>query len=151
MPGAPFARPHRCHARARHHRERARMRGYLLPEVLCALAVLGLGLLPLASAAVAGLQWLREQAALNQAMRVVAEAAEQQPLGPSASLPTLASRPPSSGLVGPPVLCATTAADATAGRCVPGSRLALAALAVPANASEATSQGLRAIALWLQP
>lgn len=152
MPGAPFARPHRCRKRARHHRQRARMCGYLLPEVLCALAVLGLGLLPPASAAVVGLQWLREQAALNQAMRVVAEAAEQRPLGSSASPLAPASRPASSRLVRPPVLCATVAADATAGRCLPGSRLALAALAVDsATAGGATSRGLRAIALWLRP
>ncbi|CAG9177959.1 hypothetical protein CURE108131_05240 [Cupriavidus respiraculi] len=158
MSATPCAPARRSRAEAHRFRPRSHARGYLLTEVLCALAVLGVGLLSLGGAAVVALPWLREQAVLAQAMRVAAEAAEQHPWratapsSPPAPLASLASRSVAAGLIGSPRLCAAALAGPAAGGCVPGSRLSVVhLLARSAAPTETAPRDLRAIALWLAP
>lgn len=155
MSATPCAPARRSRAEAHRFRPRSHARGYLLTEVLCALAVLGVGLLSLGGAAVVALPWLREQAVLAQAMRVAAEAAEQHPwqaTAPSSPPAPLASRSVAAGLIGSPRLCAAALAGPAAGGCVPGSRLSVVhLLARSAAPTETAPRDLRAIALWLAP
>lgn len=136
-----------------------RHRGYLLLEALVALAVLGIGLLPLAGLASTTLQWWREPLRIAQALRLAAEGAELAGLaGPDAvpdpvRLPALAEMPG----VPAPRWCASLPANAAQSSCPAGQRVVVVGPLPPASgmrndADAAQSRtALRAIALRLRP
>jgi hypothetical protein len=125
---------------------RARTSGYLLIEALSALAVVGLGLLPLATLGPTGLHWLGEQQAIAHATRIAAEAAELAPLDDSVS-PLSMGQATARQLLR---FCGTAPADADAGACGPGNRLAVVSPLTPA-AGALPSRSLRMVALWIRP
>jgi len=63
MPASSLRRPRRA-------------RGYLLPEAIASVALLGVGLLPLAGMVAAAPGWVRGYSALTQACRAAVEALE---------------------------------------------------------------------------
>lgn len=137
-----------------------RQRGYLLLEALVALALLGIGLLPLARLGPTALQWWREPLLIGQALRLASEGAELAGLaGPEvvpdpARLPALAQ---TQGLP-PPRWCASVPADAAQSGCPAGQRVVVVgplppAPGIRAETGEAANarSALRAIALRLRP
>ncbi|MBO4119650.1 hypothetical protein J5T34_02725 [Cupriavidus gilardii] len=138
-----------------------RHRGYLLLESLVALALLGIGLLPLAWLGPTALQWWREPLLIGQALRLAAEGAElaglaglagHEAVPDLARLPALAQRP---GLPSPR-WCATVPADAQSS-CPAGLRVVVVG-PLPSTPGIRTEAGdappgtaLRAIALRLRP
>lgn len=156
LPWRPDCRPPSCPCLTDRRR---RHRGYLLLEALVALAVLGIGLLPLAGLAPTALQWWREPLRIGQALRLAAEGAELAGLaGPDAlpdpaRLPALARTP---GLP-PPRWCASVPADAAQSSCPAGHRVVVVGPLPPeprigsrADAAQPRT-ALRAIALRLRP
>ncbi|CAG2148814.1 hypothetical protein LMG26411_03413 [Cupriavidus numazuensis] len=101
-------------------------RGHVLAESLCALAVVSIGLVPLASLGTTGLAWLRGHEQLAQAVRSAGEAAEisGMPVAPMNRSHAVSAEGPRTG------------------------RLAMAGLAV---GEPEASASLRGVALWLQP
>ncbi|NSX06513.1 hypothetical protein [Cupriavidus gilardii] len=139
-----------------------RLRGYLLLESLVALALLGIGLLPLAWLGPTALQWWREPLLIGQALRLAAEGAELAELAglagheavpDPARLPALAQRP---GLPSPR-WCATVPADAAQSSCPAGQRVVVvgplpSTPGIRLEAGDAQPRtALRAIALRLRP
>lgn len=127
--------------------------GFILIESLTALAVLGVGLLPLAALAPVALGALRGHEALGQATRAAAELAE---LGD----PGLALSPLQARGIGPNHLrlCQSLASagdEPVLAGCSPGSRLAvvgplsLASSRPTGGAQDAAA--LRVVALWIRP
>jgi hypothetical protein len=101
-------------------------RGHVLAESLCALAIVSLGLVPLASLGTTGLAWLRGHEQLAQAIRSAGESAEVSgmPVAPMNRSNAVSAEGPRTG------------------------KLAMAGLAV---GEPGASASLRGIALWLQP
>ncbi|CAG9185393.1 hypothetical protein [Cupriavidus pinatubonensis] len=101
-------------------------RGHVLAESLCALAIVSLGLVPLASLGTTGLAWLRGHEQLAQAIRSAGESAEitGMPVAPMNRSNAVSAEGPRTG------------------------KLAMAGLAVGEPSAPAS---LRGIALWLQP
>lgn len=127
-------------------------RGYLLIESLTALAVLGIGLLPLATLAPVALSALRQYDALGHATRSAAELAELEN-------PDLALSPLQAGATSPHQLRLCQSIGSAGGEsglagCVPGSRLAVVG-PLPQAPDHLVGPGeraaLRAIALWIRP
>lgn len=124
-------------------------RGFILVESLTALAVLGVGLLPLAALAPFALGTLRGYEALGHATRAAAELAE---LGD----PGLALSPLQARGIGPNDLqLCQSLASAEGGGCSPGSRLAVVGPLSLASSRPAggvrDASALRVIALWIRP
>jgi len=146
--GHPADRPHAPHRAPR---------GYLLIEALAALAVLGIGLLPLAALAPAALGAVRHYEALGHATRAGAELAELE--DPAQVLALLRARGNAGRLH--VRLCdslAFTGDENDEPACAAGPRLAVAgplhARAARAGGTGGTggsSATLRAIALWIRP
>lgn len=128
-------------------------RGFILIESLTALAVLGVGLLPLAALAPVALGALRGYEALGHATRAAAELAE---LGD----PALALSPLQARGIAPDHLrlCQSLASagdEPVLAGCSPGSRLAVVgplSLASSRRAGSAPDAAtLRVVVLWLRP
>lgn len=123
--------------------------GFILIESLTALAVLGVGLLPLAALAPFALSALRGYEALGQATRAAAELAELED-------PDLALSPLQARGIGPNDLqLCQSLASAEDGGCSPGSRLAVVgplslASSRPAGGVRGAA-ALRVVALWIRP
>lgn len=140
-------------------RRRARHRGYLLLESLVALALLGIGLLPLAGLAPMALQWWREPLRIGQALRLAAEGAELAGLAGPDALPDPARLPALARMPGvpPPRWCASVPADAAQSSCPAGQRVVVVGPLPPApgigSGADAAQPrtALRAIALRLRP
>ncbi|WP_420993336.1 hypothetical protein ACKI2N_014450 [Cupriavidus sp. 30B13] len=128
-------------------------RGYLLIEALAALAVLGIGLLPLAALAPLALGTVRHYEALGHATRAGAELAELEAPGQVLALQQARADAGRLHLR----LCdslASAAGEDGAPACVGGPRLAVAGPlpAWPGRAGDAGgSAALRTIALWIRP
>ncbi|WP_043348553.1 type IV pilus modification PilV family protein [Cupriavidus basilensis] len=124
-------------------------RGFILIESLTALAVLGVGLLPLAALAPFALGTLRGYEALGHATRAAAELAEMGD-------PALALSPLQARGIGPNdlQLCQALASAEDSG-CSPGSRLAVVgplSLAWSRRAGGAQdAAALRVVVLWIRP
>jgi prepilin-type N-terminal cleavage/methylation domain-containing protein len=153
-PNAPLRRfvyvPAR-HARGRRFaRVALSLSGYALIEVLTALAIFSVGLLPVASLAPVWLAILREQGIASRALRIADEAAERAPLHDPADVSAL---PPSNAAEeGQLRLCRTPPSDGMTLACLPGMRLAVAGPLQTPGARRTTSQaGLQGIALWVSP
>lgn len=140
-------------------RRRARYCGYLLLESLVALALLGIGLLPLAGLAPTALQWWREPLRIAQALRLAAEGAELAGLAGPDALPDPARLPALAQMPGlpPPRWCASVPADAAQSSCPAGQRVVVVGPLPPAPAMRSDVDtapprtALRAIALRLRP
>lgn len=138
---------------------RVRRRGYLLIESLIALAVLGIGLLPLARLGPAALQWWRDPLLIGQALRLAAEGAELAGLAGPDAVPNPARLPAVSQAGGLPAprWCASVPADAAQSDCPAGQRVVVVGplASSPGSRSEAgvahSRTALRAIALRLRP
>ncbi|WP_454722413.1 MULTISPECIES: hypothetical protein [Cupriavidus] len=131
--------------------------GYLLIEALAALAVLGIGLLPLATLAPLALGTVRHYETLGHATRASAELAELE--SPAQVLALQQAHAGARPLPQPLRLrlcdALASAGDADGGpACVAGRRLAVAG---PLSAGSAHGGGaggnaaLRAVALWIRP
>ncbi|MDW3684418.1 hypothetical protein RA280_22220 [Cupriavidus sp. CV2] len=128
-------------------------RGFILIESLTALAVLGVGLLPLAALAPVALDTLRSYEALGHATRAAAELAE---LGD----PGLALSPLQARGVGPNHLrlcqsLASSGDEPGLPGCSPGPRLAVIGPLPLASSGRASGVQdvavLRVVALWIRP
>ena len=126
--------------------------GYVLTESLTALAVLGIGLLPLATLAPVALGALRQYEAVAQATRAAGELAEMGD-------PSLALLPLHAGSVSRHQLqlcrsIASAGSEQALPGCAPGSRLAVVG-SLPQPPSHVGGTGgqasLRAVALWIGP
>ncbi len=146
----------------RSERRCVRHRGYLLLESLVALALLGIGLLPLARLAPTALQWWREPLLIGQALRLAAEGAERAGLAGPEAVPDPARLPALAQTRGlpPPRWCASVPADSAQSGCAAGQRVVVvgplpSAPAMRGDAGEAGEANirtaLRAIALRLRP
>jgi hypothetical protein len=124
--------------------------GYALIEALTALAILSVGLLPLASLAPFWLAILREQGIAVRALRIAGEAAERAGLHAAADGPALsAGNVPEEGQLH---LCQTPPSDGMTLACVPGMRLVVAGPLLAQGARLTASQAsLHGIALWISP
>ncbi|ODV40908.1 hypothetical protein AWV79_03185 [Cupriavidus sp. UYMMa02A] len=114
-------------------------RGHVLAESLCALTVVSIGLIPLASLGTTGLAWLRSHEQVGQAMRAATEFVEV-----SAMQAVPMNRSVAVSAEGCP-------APAGAGHSVCPRAGGLAIATLPTGAPGASAAGLRGIALWLQP
>ncbi len=112
--------------------------GHALAESLCALLIVTVGLIPLASLGTTALARQRSHEQLSQAMRTAGELAEAAALG---TVPMNRSDP------GSAEDCPVLPGDRQP-TCPRGGKLAIARLAPGAPGSAAT---LRGIALWVQP
>lgn len=136
-----------------------RHRGYLLLESLVALALLGIGLLPLARLGATALQWWREPLLIGQALRLAAEGAELAGLAGPEGVPDPARLPALAQTRGlpPPRWCASVPADPAQSGCPAGERVVVvgplpSAPGMHGETGEAnTRTALRAIALRLRP
>lgn len=125
--------------------------GYILIEALCALAVVGLGLLPVTTVGPVALRSLQEHQAIGRAVRIASEAAELASLDPTA-LPLALEPVP---VQQPLRICDAAPGDVDSGSCLPGNRLAIVGpLPQPARGQSpdrTPARSLRMIALWLKP
>ncbi|KJK25770.1 hypothetical protein UB46_03750 [Burkholderiaceae bacterium 16] len=134
------------------HATAASTRGYLLIESLTALAVLGVGLLPLATLAAVALNTQRHYEALGQATRAVAELAELEDPGPALS-------PLHARGIGPHPLRLCQSLASAGGEhglpgCAPGPRLAVVGPLHPPSGRPGRVDdaiALRVVALWIRP
>lgn len=143
----------------RSNRGRVPHRGYLLLESLVALAVLGIGLLPLARLGPTALQWWRDPLLIGQALRLAAEGAELAGLAGPDAVPDPARLPAVAHADGlpRPRWCASVPTDAAQSHCPAGQRVVVVG-PLPSSPSPRGETGvahpriaLRAIALRLRP